>query len=359
MVFHSKISTRTRAYVCYLRKEGSLSYQEISKKCNISVSSAVRICKETTKTKEQKKRTGRPPIMSRRDKKRFIRTFQKLRNENPNVTVVDVAKECRIVNVSDRTLVRVMNENGHKSLRPMQKGLLSVKDRKRRVRFARNALKKYDPEFWTNDVLLYLDGVSFVHKHNPYNDALTPRGKIWRRPSESLQYTTKGSKNLPGGRRLHLLVGIGYTTGVVIAEEYKKFNAAWFAKFVQKTLHSILSDCAVSKNKERLIFLMDNDPSQRSKLATDALHDVGAEVLEIPPRSPDLNPIENVFNNVKSELVKQALQGKIEKESFDEFRIRVLQTIVNCNSSTIDTTIATMHDRLRRIAKNGGYRTKY
>ena len=43
----------------------------------------------------------------------------------------------------------------------------------------------------------------------------------------------------------------------------------------QRTLHYILSDCAVSKNKEKLIFLMDNDPSQRSKLATDALHDVG------------------------------------------------------------------------------------
>ena len=359
MVFRGKISTKTRAYACYLRTQGSLSYREISKKCNISVSSAVRICKEAKEAKEHKKRTGRPPIMSRRDKKQFLRTFQKLRNENPNVTVLDVAKECRIVNVSYRTLVRVMNKNGYKSLRPRQKGILSVKDRKRRVRFARNALKNYEHEFWTNDVLLYLDGVSFVHKHNPYNDALTPRGKIWRRPSEGLQYTTKGSKNLAGGRRLHLLVGVGYKTGVVIAEEYKKFNAEWFAKFVQTTLHSILSDCAVSKNKERLIFLMDNDPSQRSKLATDALLDVGAEVLDIPPRSPDLNPIENVFNNVKTELVKQALKGKIEKESFDDFRIRVFQSIVNCKSSTIDRTIATMHDRLRIIAKNGGYRTKY
>ena len=78
-----------------------------------------------------------------------------------------MAKECRVVNVSYRTLVRVMNENGYKSLRPRQKGLLSGKDRKRRVRFARNGLKQYDPEFWAKDVLLYLDGVSFVHKHNP------------------------------------------------------------------------------------------------------------------------------------------------------------------------------------------------
>ena len=79
----------------------------------------------------------------------------------------------------------------------------------------------------------------------------------------------------------------------------------------------------------------------------------------MPPRSPDLNPIENVFNNVKSELVKQGLQGKNEKESYDESRMRVMQTIVNCSSSTIDRTIATMHDRLRIIAKNGRYRNMY
>ena len=198
-----------------------------------------------------------------------------MRNENPNVAVLNVAKECSAVHVSYRTLVMVMNENEYKSLRPRQKGLLSRKDRKRRVRFARNARQQYDPEIWPNDVLLCLDGVSFAHKHNPYNDALTPREKIWRRPNEGLQYTTKGTKNLTEGRQLHLLVGVGYRTGGVIAEENKKLNAEWFAKFVKKSLHCILSECGVSKNKDKLMFLMDNGPSQRSKFATDAVHDVG------------------------------------------------------------------------------------
>ena len=109
-MFRGKISTKTRAYACYLRTEGPLSYGEISKTCSLSVSSALRICKEGTDAQGHKKRTGRPPIMSRRDKKRFIRTFQKLRNDIPNATVLDVAKECRVVNVSYRTLVRVGNE---------------------------------------------------------------------------------------------------------------------------------------------------------------------------------------------------------------------------------------------------------
>ena len=65
MVFRGKISTKKRACACYLQTEGSLSSREISKKCSSSVSSAVRICKEGTEAQEHKKRTGRPPIMSR------------------------------------------------------------------------------------------------------------------------------------------------------------------------------------------------------------------------------------------------------------------------------------------------------
>ena len=86
---------------------------------------------------------------------------------------------------------------------------------------------------------------------------------------------------------------------------------------------------------------------------------VGAELIEISPRSPDFNPIEDIFHNVKSQLVKEALYLRIEKESFEEFCVRVLETLFNLDSSIIDCTVAIMHDRLKFLAKNGGYRTKY
>ena len=66
--------------------------------------------------------------------------------------------------------------------------------------------------------------------------------------------------------------------------------------------------------------MMDNDPSQRSKLGRDALNDVGAEVVHIPLRSPDLNPSENVVNNVKHDLARGALQGQIQKKVLTNVR---------------------------------------
>ena len=51
------------------------------------------------------------------------------------------------------------------------------------------------------------------------------------------------------------MVGVAFSSGVIIAEEYDKMNGPWFAKF---------ATCAVLKNKEKLLFVMDNDPSQNS-----------------------------------------------------------------------------------------------
>ena len=359
MVFHRRISAKVRAYIGYLRRESSLSYREIARRCNISPSSAVRICHEGFLNRNSKKRTGRPPLMSRKDKGRFIRTFHKMRDENPNVKITDVAKECEIKNVSYRTLIRTLNVAGYRWLKSRRRGLLSVDDRKQRVRYARAALKKYGKDFWTDDVLLYLDGVSFRHNHRPYHDAICARGKMWRKSKESLKYTSKGSKNLPGGRTLHLLVGISHSTGVVFAEEYEKLNGSWFARFAHRTLQKVLMDCALVKNKEKLLFVMDNDPSQRSAIAKDALHEIGAEVVEIPPRSPDLNPIENFFHNIKHSLREGALRHGIIREDYESFKQRVLGTLLQYDPSVIDRTIETMNKRLQSIVKNGGYRTKY
>ena len=101
-------------------------------------------------------------------------------------------------------------------------------------------------------------------------------------------------------------------------------------------------DCALIKNKEKLLFVTENDPSQRSAAAKDALHEICADLVEIPHWSPDLNPIENIFHNIKNSLREGALRQRLQYDT-----------------SVIDSTIETMNNRLQSIVKNGGYRTKY
>ena len=80
---------------------------------------------------------------------------------------------------------------------------------------------------------MYLDGVSFVHKFNPFREAKTPIGRVWRRASEGLQCSTKGSKNLPGGRRAYVLVGIKFGVGY-IGEDVQAYDWGIFRRICKK-----------------------------------------------------------------------------------------------------------------------------
>ena len=77
------------------------------------------------------------------------------------------------------------------------------------------------------------------------------------------------------------------------------------------------------------------------------------------PRSPDLNPIENVFHLVKNRLAREALTMKIERETFQEFKQRVFRCCDDIDTSTIDRTIESLPRRIDAVIKGGGSRTKY
>ncbi len=54
------------------------------------------------------------------------------------------------------------------------------------------------------------------------------------------------------------------------------------------------------------IVIMDNLPSHKVSGVRQAITAAGAQLLYLPPYSPDLNPIENLFSKIKSYLRKRA-----------------------------------------------------
>ena len=104
---------------------------------------------------------------------------------------------------------------------------------------------------------------------------------------------------------------------------------------------------------------MDNGPCQNSKFAREVLKDVGATLLRIRPRSPDLNPIEIIFNNVKRALQEEALRRRITYEPYNSFLQRVSNALLCVNGDLIKKTIYTIPKRLRYIVETRGSRTKY
>ena len=85
--------------------------------------------------------------------------------------------------------------------------------------------------------------------------------------------------------------------------------------------------------------MQDRDPSQNSVTAKRAMANCNCNMtlIQIPPRSPDLNPIENFFNIVRCKL-NDALHLKIAIESFEEFQTRVIRTIYSIPVQIIKKT---------------------
>lgn len=88
-----------------------------------------------------------------------------------------------------RTYTKYLNAMGFNFLQAWEKRLLSEKDKRIRLKHAHSMKRvlRSHPDFYTNHVAFYLDGVSFIHKFNPMSDACTTKGRVWRRRGEGLQ----------------------------------------------------------------------------------------------------------------------------------------------------------------------------
>ena len=109
---------------------------------------------------------------------------------------------------------------------------------------------------------------------------------------------------------------------------------------------------------ERL-FVMDKDPWQNSKIAKAAIEDICDNILNIPSRSPDPNPIEKIFHNVGRTLREEAIKEKSTHEPYTSFSARILRTLLIVNKDLSKKTINTMPKRLKCIVETNGNRTRY
>jgi transposase len=85
----------------------------------------------------------------------------------------------------------------------------------------------------------------------------------------------------------------GLTAPVVFDQP---INGEWFRAYVEQALVPTL--------RPGDIVIMDNLGSHKGKAVRQAIRKAGAHLLFLPPYSPDLNPIEQVFAKLKSQLRK-------------------------------------------------------
>ena len=181
---------------------------------------------------------------------------------------------------------------------------------------------------------------------------------MWRKANEGTDRgcTAKGSACGSGGRRANLLVCISYGHGVCHITKYEKMNGEFFTSFVKNEFPELFRWYGKST---RRLWLQDGDASQNCKSAQNARKSIGAQLISIPPRSPDLNPIENVFHIAVKALERDTMTKQIVCESYEQFVDRIIPVLYSIPCSVINKIIDSVSKRIDLLIANKGKRLKY
>ena len=259
-----------RRALAAFRVLSGISYRTIAVKCGMSIGSVALIKKKLSQPPPARQtatnRPGRPRKLGDRGRRILLRAVGKMRNLTVNFSVRQLAKECDLLSsVSLSTLYREMKRGGLQWGSLRRKGILSVQDRKRRLVWCHKH-KHLPASFW-EEVGLYLDCVSFVHKTRPQEAGCVTRSKAWLKKAEKLSVTASGHHEFESKSKvLRLVVAVSHRMGLVVCEPYESMSGAFFAKFCRRVLPAALQHAA-----KPWTILQDNDPSQSSAVALRAL----------------------------------------------------------------------------------------
>ena len=134
-----------------------------------------------------------------------------------------------------------------------------------------------------------------------------PKGRIWRKPCEGLDYggTAKGMKEGSCGKlgKLmvaisfgKLMVAISFGKGIIDCEQYDKMSGNYFKGHMSRKFPTLFQTADKLPSE---LWIQDGCPCQNSKAAKMAMSESEADLLSIPPRSPDINPIKKFVSSCK------------------------------------------------------------
>ena len=151
-------------------------------------------------------------------------------------------------------------------------------------------------------------------------------------------------------------VVISLGKGICYCKHYKKLSGTIFAEFIVNTFIEIFKkSCNTAGN----VIVQAGDPCQNSKAAKTAIDKMGPLQFSIPPHSPDLNPIENVFDLVTKKLSSHAVKHSIFKETYAKLVESVENTYLSYTAEPIDNIIKSMPKRISQVIQSKGHRLEY
>ena len=241
-----------------------------------------------------------------------------------------------------------------------EKPVRTEDDEKARAKFGKDHMDM-PFSYWTKTAKGFIDNKFFQVYLNAKQRAFGRKRKArgsFRAPGKGLaKGHTKPPKNLkPGsGKLVHVAVAIS-ATKVLICHFVK---GCWGGKAAEEMYVRSLGPAIrrAYPKQRRFLVLEDNDPTgYKAHRAVAAKEAEKIDVLELPKRSPDLNPLDYSFWHHVNEKLR-AQEAKFDedyRETRQDFEKRLKRTIMRVPASVLTPMVRNMKHRCGAVMKAKG-----
>uniref|UniRef100_A0A3B3R2T1 Tc1-like transposase DDE domain-containing protein n=1 Tax=Paramormyrops kingsleyae TaxID=1676925 RepID=A0A3B3R2T1_9TELE len=280
------LSEDLRSRIVDLHEAGK-GYKSISKSLDVHVSTVRQTVYKWKKfsTVATLPRRGHPVKMTARAQRRMLNEVKK----NPRVSAKGLQKSLAHASifVDTSTIRKTLNKNGVHGRTPRRKPLLSKKNIAARLKFAKEHLdvpQHYWQNIqWTDETKIELFGKNTQHY-------------VWRKKGSAHQHQDLIPTVKHGGGSI-MVWGCFAASGpgrIVVIDG--KMNSRVYQDILQENVRPSVRQL---KLRRGWVMQQDNDPKHTSNSTKEWLQQNKIRLLEWPSQSPNLNPIEMLWHDLK------------------------------------------------------------
>lgn len=295
---------------------------------------------KTSKSVENKPKSGRPKLFSHADERWIVQQVKK----DPCLSAPKLASEVsqylgKAVNAETiRSVLRKQNFHGRVA---RKKPFISKQNKKKRLEFAKMN-KIMDLSFWSK--VLYSDESKF----NIFRS--DGRHYVWRKPCTEMKQSHVKATIKHGGGSVMVwgcmsAAGVGnlhFIEGNMDQHQYLRILKQNLAESAEKL-----------GIRDTFQFYQDNDPKHKAQNVRLWLLYNCPHVMETPPQSPDINVIEHLWAHLEDKLKERVIKTK------HDLVTALKEEWAKIDPNFCKNLVESMPRRMAAIVNSKGLQTKY